>query len=186
MKKQITLIRRWMLFFMIALFFSGLTAIPLESELGIITGYLGDNDPAGWFNRVLNALKDINARYPFLAYGYDWLAFAHFVLAILFIGPFRDPVKNKWVIEFGMIACGLIIPFAFVAGAVRGIPFAWQLMDCSFGVFGIIPLLIVHRKITRIERNLVQSKLVAGTDGGFSIPPQLIRKLLRHSNPCNN
>jgi hypothetical protein len=42
-----------------------------------------------------------------------------FVLAILFIGPLRDPVKNKWVIEFGVIACILIIPFAMIAGTFQ-------------------------------------------------------------------
>jgi len=37
--------------------------------------------------------------YPFIAYGTDWLAFAHFVIAIAFIGPWRDPVRNVWVVE---------------------------------------------------------------------------------------
>ena len=65
---------------------------------------------------MLLAYRLVNAQYPFLLYGYDWLAFAHFVLAILFIGPYRDPVKNIWIIEFGLIACILVIPFALVAG----------------------------------------------------------------------
>jgi hypothetical protein len=79
------------------------------------------------------------------------LAFAHFVLAILFIGPYKNPVKNKWVIEFGMIACILIIPFAFVAGYYRGIPIYWRLIDCSFGVIGILPLWYCYRKIKFLE-----------------------------------
>lgn len=62
--------------------------------------------------------------------------FAHFVLAILFIGPLKDPVRNTWVIEFGMIACALVIPYALVAGYMRGLPFWWRLVDCSFGVIG--------------------------------------------------
>ena len=69
--------------------------------------------------------------------GFDWLAFAHVVIAILFIGVLRDPVRNIWVVEFGMIACILILPFAFVMGHERGIPLWWQLIDCSFGVFGM-------------------------------------------------
>jgi hypothetical protein len=56
-------------------------------------------------DEVLIGIRHTSKDYPFLFYGYDWLAFAHFVLAILFIGPLRDPVKNKWVIEFGIIAC---------------------------------------------------------------------------------
>ncbi|MBL7733655.1 MAG: hypothetical protein JNM88_20965, partial [Chitinophagaceae bacterium] len=77
--------------------------------------------------------------------------FAHFVLALLFIGPLRDPVRNKWVIEFGLIACALIIPFALVAGHFRDIPFWWQLVDCSFGVIGFIPLTICLREINYLE-----------------------------------
>ena len=34
------------------------------------------------------------------------------VIAIVFIGPLRDPVKNVWVVEFGMIACALVVPFS--------------------------------------------------------------------------
>ena len=97
------------------------------------------------------ALQDTNARYPFLAYGTDWLAFAHLVIAIAFIGPFLDPVRNKWVITFGLIACAAVIPLALIAGAIRGIPFPWRLIDCSFGVFGSIPLMICRRSIEMLE-----------------------------------
>ena len=38
------------------------------------------------------------------------------------------------------------------AGAIRGIPFAWRLIDCSFGVFGCVPLLVCWRSIKEIER----------------------------------
>jgi hypothetical protein len=33
------------------------------------------------------------------------IAFAHLAIAIAFIGPYIDPVRNKWVITFGLIAC---------------------------------------------------------------------------------
>ena len=89
--------------------------------------------------------------FSFLLYGYDWLAFAHFVLAILFIGPFRDPVKNIWVIEFGLIACVLVIPLALIAGHFRGIPVGWRLLDCSFGLLGFIPLSISYRRARRLS-----------------------------------
>ena len=153
MEKTIKQIRAWIIFFMIVLFLSGLTAIPLETELEFLSRFFQRGSAIGdWLDKVYLALHDTNTRYPFLAYGYDWLAFAHFVLAILFIGPYKDPVKNKWVIEFGMIACVLIIPLALIAGHYRGIPFWWQLIDISFGVFGIIPLWICHRKINQIEK----------------------------------
>jgi hypothetical protein len=61
-------------------------------------------------------------------------------------------VRNKWVITFGLIACAGVIPLALIAGAVRGIPVAWRLIDCSFGVFGSIPLLVCQREIRKLER----------------------------------
>jgi len=99
----------------------------------------------------LIGMKHTSKDHPFLFYGYDWLAFAHFMLAILFIGPLRDHVKNKWVIEFGVIACILIIPFAMIAGHFRGMPFWWRLIDCSFGIIGILPLAICLKNIKRLE-----------------------------------
>jgi hypothetical protein len=35
-------------------------------------------------------------------------------------------------------------------GAVRGIPIGWRLIDCSFGILGIIPLWLCHREIKQI------------------------------------
>ena len=61
-------------------------------------------------------------------------------------------IKNKWVIEFGMISCVLIIPFALVAGQIRGIPVWWRIIDCSFGAIGFIPLLLCLQKINLIEK----------------------------------
>src|SRR5882724_7629169 len=121
-----------LLIFIAGLVVSGATALPLEMELKILTQWISGQDGlARWLLRVRNALVETNAKYPFIAYGTDWLAFAHFVIGILFIGPLRDPVKNIWVIEFGMIACVLVVPFALVMGGIRGIPFGWRLIDSS-------------------------------------------------------
>ena len=105
-----------------------------------------------WLTVIYEAVKETNNNYPYLAYGTDWLAFAHLVIAVVFIGPLMDPVKNIWVIQFGMIACIMIFPLALIAGPVRHIPFFWQLIDCSFGVFGFIPLYICYRKIKNFEQ----------------------------------
>ena len=138
---------------MIGLLISGLTAIPLETEMTILTGWAGSTSSAAkWFLKIRDALAETNAKYPFMAYGTDWLAFGHFVIAIAFIGPFRDPVKNVWVVEFGMIACVLVIPFALIMGAIREIPLAWRLIDCSFGVLGIIPLWLCRRQIQTLAK----------------------------------
>jgi hypothetical protein len=150
--KEIKIIKWLVAFFIGALFVSGLTAIPVGPELSsLLQFFSSDSFMYYWLQKVLSAYRQVNEQYPFMLYGYDWLAFAHFVLAILFIGPYNDPVKNIWVIEFGLIACVLIFPQAFIAGYFRSIPIGWQLIDCSFGVFGFIPLWICYRKIKLLE-----------------------------------
>jgi hypothetical protein len=150
-------IKRWLAFFMIMLLLSGLTAIPAERELAIARRFFDEGSFIGsWLSEIYIAIKNTSEKYPYLFYGYDWLVFAHIVLAIAFIGPYKDPVKNKWVIEFGAIACFLIIPFALIAGYFRGIPFWWRLIDCSFGIIGLIPLGACHNKIDEIEKLTVK------------------------------
>ncbi|MEO8405143.1 MAG: hypothetical protein ABI480_11120, partial [Chitinophagaceae bacterium] len=152
MNKEIKIIRGWILFFMIALFVSGLTAMPAERELAFLSRCVPpDTNIGAWIEKIYEGVADTNNRYPFIGYGYDWLAFAHFILAVLFIGSYKHPVRNKWIIEFGMIACLLIIPFAFIAGYVRGIPIWWRFFDCSFGVIGLFPLSICYSRIRMLE-----------------------------------
>jgi hypothetical protein len=153
-------IRVLLVLFIVGLVLSGITAFPLETETGLLVDLLhADRSPApahlpglvAWIDRVHYGLAQTNRDHPFIAYGSDWLAFAHLVIAVAFWGPLRDPVRNIWIIQFGMIACVAIIPLALIAGPIRGIPFGWQLIDMSFGVLGIIPLLIVHGDIGRLE-----------------------------------
>lgn len=158
-KRQLTKIRLLLGFFVVALILSGLTAFPLRWELQVLTSWFGEGTMVGttvpslaaWLSQVREALETNGRQYPFLAYGTDWLAFAHLVIAVAFIGPLRNPVRNIWVVEFGMIACMMVIPLALICGPIRGIPFGWQLIDCSFGVFGIIPLAIVRRMIRSLD-----------------------------------
>jgi len=146
-------IKRWIIFFIVALILSGITAFPTESQLAIAMKHL-DVFPLTiqhWLSTIYHAVKTTNENYPYLAYGTDWLAFAHIVIATAFIGPLRDPVRNIWVIQFGMIACIMVFPLAFIAGPIRQIPLYWQLIDCSFGLIGIIPLYICYRNIKKLE-----------------------------------
>ncbi len=154
-------IRLLLVLFMVGLVLSGLTAFPLERETAVLNRFFGVApiapsmpEPAlhTWLRRVHDGLVATNRNYPFLAYGTDWLAFAHLVLAIAFIGPLRDPVRNRWVLTFGLIACAGVIPLAFIAGSIRGIPLYWRLIDCSFGVFGAIPLLLCLHYVDKLER----------------------------------
>ena len=153
-------IRIVLLGFIVGLVLSGITAFPLEWELNLLAKWLGASDIAKpedytgltyWIVTVRNALRETYAAYPFLAYGTDWLAFAHLVIAVAFIGPLRDPVRNIWIFIFGMIACAGIIPLALICGPLRGIPFYWQLIDCSFGVIGCIPLWLCYRYTKELE-----------------------------------
>ena len=138
---------------------SGVTAFPLREELAMGSDLLHTTgvaqwapETAAWVDRVAAALAETATQYPFLAYGTDWLAFAHLVIAVVFIGPMVDPVRNIWVIQFGVIACVGIIPLALIAGGIRGIPLGWQLLDISFGVIGVIPLLVAWRLTRRLEQ----------------------------------
>ena len=105
-----------------------------------------------WLVQVRDALAQTQALNPILFYGTDWLAFGHFVIAIAFIGALRNPVRNRWLFDFGLIACLLVIPYALVFGGLRGIPFWWQLIDCSFGVFGLIPLWFCRKWANELAR----------------------------------
>jgi hypothetical protein len=153
-------IRIWLAILMAGLIFSGITAFPLRTETRWLVRMLQTDrihhvaettHLLEWIERVHDALSTSNSQFPFLAYGTDWLAFAHLVIAVVFIGPYVDPVRNKWVITFGLIACAGVIPLALIAGQVRGIPIGWRLIDCSFGVVGCIPLLICRRSIRAME-----------------------------------
>lgn len=137
----------------IGLAISGLTAFPLETEIAFLIKHneIFPSTLQLWFLTIYHAVKSTNEHYPFLSYGTDWLAFAHIMLAILFIGVLKDPIKNKWVIQFGIICCLSVIPLALIAGNIRQIPLFWQIIDCSFGLFGLIPLILCLRNINKIE-----------------------------------
>ena len=150
MKRDLFRYRLVLGFFIVALIFSGITAFPLLYELELLSHLLGIPAEARpeslsglqqWIALVRDGLSTTYAVYPWMAYGTDWLAFGHLTIALFFIGPWRDPVGNAWVVKTGLFACAAVIPLAMICGTIRGIPFYWRLIDCSFGVFGAIPLL---------------------------------------------
>ena len=144
--------------FIAGLVLSGLTAFPVKSEVAFLQQVVGEGSAweswwpqlSKWISFVHRGVSEASRQYPFLFYGTDWLAFGHIVIAIAFIGALRDPLKNVWVIEFGMIACLLVIPTAMICGQIRGIPFFWRLIECSFGLVGFIPLWLARRYVQRI------------------------------------
>lgn len=146
-------IHRWTVTFIVSLILSGATAsIPIQGLAWILQfDPLPGTGLRQWLERTYSALSEMNGRYPFLLYGYDWLAFGHLSLAVVFTGILADPVRNIWLLKSGCVLCLLVIPVAFIAGSVRGIPVGWRLIDCSFGLIGLIPLIIAYRKTLRLE-----------------------------------
>lgn len=154
MERERRRIRRWIIFFIVMLVLSGLTAVPLEWGTRLLAQW---TEPIGgdlffWAHTVAAAIAEVGEKYPFLFYGTDWLAFAHVVIGLAFIGPLRDPVRNKWVIEWGLWCCALVVVLAFAWAPVRGIPMFWCMVDASFGVVGAVPLWLVLRDIRKLER----------------------------------
>ena len=145
--------------FIAGLILSGLTAFPLQRELGLTTSWLGISDSSAyadlhglqrWIALVDFGLRETYNRFPFMGYGTDWLAFGHLVIALFFVLPLRDPVRYRGVLRIGLIACVGVLLVALICGPIRGIPFYWRLIDCSFGLIGAIPLLYC----LRLTRNL--------------------------------
>lgn len=157
--KILTRIRLLTLFFIFCLVVSGLTAFPLLKETKILTQWVGTGTSGGdqfprlakWLSFIHEGLDYNASHYPFMAYGTDWLAFAHIAIAVFFIGVVIDPVRNIWIVKSGMIACVLVPALAFLCGPVRGIPIFWRIIDSCFGVFGIIPLFLIYRWSKQLE-----------------------------------
>lgn len=145
-------IRRWIWVFIFGLVLSGITSIPnswlafFVDNISFFPEYM-----RGWLQMLYSSVKATDDYFPYLNASTDWLAFAHVIIATAFIGPLRDPVKNIWVIEFGMIACLMVIPMALISGPMRGVPFFWRMFHCSFGIIGIIPLYFCYKKIKQLE-----------------------------------
>jgi hypothetical protein len=164
MPRELVLRRRvvgWTWVIIIGLVISGVTAIPLQTEMDLIARKLGAGDlsPAQassdftkWILIVRDGLRDTYAKYPFMGYGTDWLAFGHIVIAIAFVGALRHPLRNAWLFTFGMIACVLVLPWALLFGELRGIPIYWRLIDCAFGVFGFIPNWLCHKWLREMQQ----------------------------------
>ena len=153
--------------FIIGLVVSGVTAFPLLLELKMLSQMLGVGDasnPEGyrgltfWILSVRHGLEQMYADYPWIAYGTDWLAFAHLIIAAFFIGPLIHPMTSRPTLYTGIFACLAVIPLALICGPIRGIPFYWRLIDCSFGVFGVLPLIYCLKLVKKMEAEATQSK----------------------------
>ncbi len=150
-------IRKTIVVFITLLMLSGITAFPLQYELNVIVSMFQNDAGASslptWFLEVTQAVNHTNDIYPFLAYGTDWLAFAHIIIGLFFIGVYINPIRNIWITKVGIIACLLVFPVTFIAGYIREIPMFWQMIDCCFGALGLIPLITIHKLSVEMENN---------------------------------
>jgi hypothetical protein len=164
-RRDASVIRICLIIVIVGLVVSGVTAFPLREEVTLGRDILNNTglsgtfpDLAFWVERVAEGLEVTGTDYPFLAYGTDWLAFAHLAIAVAFVGPLIDPVRNVWVTIWGLIMCAGIVPLALIAGAIRGLPIGWQLIDISFGVVAAVPLTIALVLTRRLERSHVVAR----------------------------
>src|SRR4051812_44515646 len=96
--------------FVVGLILSGITAFPLLLEMRFVAARLDivssvpPSEYQGlrhWIAWVLQALETNHQRFPFLAYGTDWLAFGHLSIAVFFLRPFAKPLESDWVLRCG-------------------------------------------------------------------------------------
>lgn len=147
---ELTQIRRMVMLFIILLVLSGITAFPLITEVKFMMAHL-DAFPAFFHPWITRVYESVMSTPDVVLYGTDWLAFAHIIISLFFVGVYIDPVRNKFTVDIGIVACFAIVPLAFICGPIRGIPFYHQLIDCSFGIIGMMPLYYIKRKIHVLE-----------------------------------
>ncbi len=154
----LTRIRLCLALLILGLLVTGLASFPLVRETQALLDLLARSAHFGagsplfeWILRVHLALAATAVTAPFLAYRNDALALAYLLFAILFFGPYRDPVRNQWVINFGLIACAGILLLAFIAGPLRGIPVFWRFVNAAFAVACALPLLLCRHYLNLLK-----------------------------------
>ncbi len=137
--------------FQVGLLISGVTAFFIPEGMPAVIWMTELMLPAllPWLESVARSVEYISTDATHLLYGYDWLGFAHVLFAILFVGALKDPERNRFLLDFGLVACALIIPTAFIAGHFRGIPPLWSFLDSMFGILGGALLLFARIRLNK-------------------------------------
>ena len=124
-------VRRWTVFFVVGLALSGATALPIPTQLELGVRVLGEDLRAGglvpdamaaWLQTLRDGIRATEAEAPFMFYGTDWLAFGHFAIALAFVGALRDPLRNRWLFQYGMWICAAVPVWALVCGRSAASP----------------------------------------------------------------
>ncbi len=147
--------------FIIGLVASGATAIPIQGQLDLLMNWtnlsgasLEQYNPSDWQHwllRIDQGVRLMNREHAFLGYAGDWLAFGHFGIALVFFWAVREPIRYRFLFDFGLLMCLLVIPYAMIAGHFRGIPLFWRGIDCSFGLLGGVLMLLCRTWAGRVR-----------------------------------
>lgn len=143
-------IRFHLVLFVIILALSGITAFPIQTEINYMYANL-KHFPLEFHEWITRLYNNMNSTPDVMFYGTDWLAFAHIVISLFFVPVYLDPIKHKANLYVAMAACFMIFPLAFICGPIRNIPFFHQLIDCSFGVIGMLYLYFILKKINKLQ-----------------------------------
>lgn len=138
----------------IGLFLSGVTIWPWEVELELLLSILaaidGPQRLVETIERILADMRMLRDAGSFVLYVADWLAYAHLVLAALFVMAMKDPVRNILVVRFGILCCLTVPILAVTCIPMRGLPLFWIFIDSSFALASL-PLWIALRDLRRLE-----------------------------------
>ena len=158
-QKTLRKIRIYLILFLLAFVFSLHMVVFIETDAELLAKYVGHDtfmeelspSISAWMEHLNLAVSETYSSYPFIAYCMDWLCYAFVVIAIFLLGAIKDPVKNVWVVQVFLVACclGLILPF--IVGPIRDIPIFWRFFDSSFGLIGLLFLLLPYRLIRKLE-----------------------------------
>ena len=99
-------IRRLTILLQLGLLIAGLTAFWIPEGVNFLVNgtRLGEFiQQEQWLQHVNRGIQEVNNTYPFIWYGTDWMVFAHILFAILFYGLYKNPVRNKWLVQFGFL-----------------------------------------------------------------------------------
>ena len=136
------------------LFVSGVTIWPWEVELELVLSILvaidGPQILVETLQSILADMRQLRDAGSFVLYVADWLAFAHLVLAALFLMAMKDPVRNILVVRFGILCCLSVPILAISCVPLRGLPLFWILVDSSFAL-AAIPLWIALKDLRKLE-----------------------------------
>jgi len=158
--KTLKHIRFWLILFFLGILFGLHTVVFVEAETAFFAKHLGHGTTmeatlpvvSDWIEQLYTSVSETYTKYPAMAYCMDWLSYACIVFAIFIIGAIKNPVKNIWIIQVYMIACFLAFLLPFIIGPMRHIPVFWRFLDSSFGLAGLVILLIAYQLTKKLQR----------------------------------